>query len=204
MMSLRFSQRSRTRPTASASGLVASCYGVFCRYRAMRYGSQLRVRSAGKPVRDVPGLYFGYGFKPPSGVGGQLSAESPCGHPGHSAGAGLGWLSCSPVRGVTWQVQGHKYPLHILAALLARLLLSSLALSFLNHLTTPDLGPSDRSSPPVKRWFSPPRRPKPRRARTKALWRRYFGSGIAALSAALYPIAIPGCVSICINCAAAS
>lgn len=66
MMSLRFSQRSRTRPTASASGLVASCYGVFCRYRAMRYGSQLRVRSAGKPVRDVPGLYFGYGFKPVS------------------------------------------------------------------------------------------------------------------------------------------
>lgn len=52
------------------------------------------MRSAGKPVRDVPGLYFGYGLKPvslrrtststqlrsalleqPSGVGGQLSAE---------------------------------------------------------------------------------------------------------------------------------
>lgn len=32
----------------------------------MRYGAQLRVRSAGKPVRDVPRLYFGYGLKPVS------------------------------------------------------------------------------------------------------------------------------------------
>ncbi|KAH8121993.1 hypothetical protein LI328DRAFT_171034 [Trichoderma asperelloides] len=187
----------------------------------------------------------------PFGGGGarQLSAESPCGHPGHGAGVGLGWLEAAlpalPARSIwagtgtaarlrqpplalmpPWESRRQKYPvrafrcsppatskvalpLHhepfiILAALLALLLLSSLALSFLNHLTTPDLGPSDRSSPPVKLWFSPPRRPKPRQARPKALWRRYFGRGISALSWSLYPIDTPGCVSICVNCAAAS
>lgn len=35
MMSLRFSQHSRTWPTASASGLVGFSTGVSCRYRAM-------------------------------------------------------------------------------------------------------------------------------------------------------------------------
>lgn len=80
----------------------------------------------------------------------------------------------------------------ILAALLALLLLSSLALSFLNHLTTPDLGPSDRSSPPVKLWFCLPGGPNPVKPTLRPWWRRYFGRGIAALSWSLYPIDTPG------------